>query len=189
MKLTDQIKLILQSNPDVKSWSDLKPLLPEDINYRNANKQYNRIINPKTLSDEEKTLRSERFKEWKLNNPDYTKNYRKENKEYLTQQRKNYYDKNQNTIKSKTLQKLYGITLDDYNILLHEQNECCKICGIHQSKLKKSLSVDHCHVTGKVCGLLCSYCNRAIGYLQEDYNVAMKAAEYVSTYKTKKSGK
>ena len=44
MKLTDQIKLILQSNPDVKSWSDLKPLLPEGTDHRNANNQYNKII-------------------------------------------------------------------------------------------------------------------------------------------------
>jgi len=40
------------------------------------------------------------------------------------------------------------------------QNQCCAICGKHESNFKKKLSVDHNHQTGKVRALLCYYCNK-----------------------------
>jgi hypothetical protein len=45
--------------------------------------------------------------------------------------------------KDKRLQKLYGIDLADYNIILSRQNGLCAICG--RPPLKLSLSVDHDH--------------------------------------------
>ena len=43
----------------------------------------------------------------------------------------------------------------------------------------KSLSVDHCHTTGKVRGLLCQSCNTGIGLLKEDTKLFMAAIEYL----------
>ena len=45
--------------------------------------------------------------------------------------------------KDKRLRKLYGITLDDYNTMLTEQNGVCAICGTKPGT--RSLSVDHDH--------------------------------------------
>ncbi|MBE3145017.1 MAG: endonuclease VII domain-containing protein [Planctomycetes bacterium] len=58
--------------------------------------------------------------------------------------------------------KKYGLNVESYNKIFAQQEGKCAICGIHQSELNKSLSVDHCHVSGKIRGLLCTYCNRLL---------------------------
>lgn len=70
-------------------------------------------------------------------------------------------------------------TYDDYNKFLIEQNFCCKICKLHQSELKKTLSVDHCHLTGKVRGLLCQRCNTLLGMSCDNIKVLISAIEYL----------
>lgn len=41
------------------------------------------------------------------------------------------------------------------------------------------LSVDHDHQTGKIRGLLCNNCNRAIGLLKDSSDILYKAAKYI----------
>ena len=81
----------------------------------------------------------------------------------------------------------YGITLDDANKMLEEQNYRCAICNVHATEVtgkhKKHLCVDHCHETGKVRGLLCDTCNRGIGLLKDDVNVLKSAFEYLTKHK------
>lgn len=60
------------------------------------------------------------------------------------------------------LKRTYGITLEDYNKMLVEQSYACKICKKENTSIKRTLAVDHDHVTGKVRGLLCYACNRAL---------------------------
>lgn len=81
--------------------------------------------------------------------------------------------------KNQDLQKAYGITLDEYNRMLAEQSNCCKICNTHQDKLKRILCVDHNHVTGKVRGLLCDNCNRSLGLLKDNLTVLRNAVKYL----------
>ena len=78
-----------------------------------------------------------------------------------------------------TLNSRYGITVEKYEEMLISQRHMCAICGISQSKLKNLLSVDHCHKTGKVRGLLCSTCNWAIGAFKDDVNVILRAHDYL----------
>lgn len=92
---------------------------------------------------------------------------------------------NKNTkAKNKQLRKRYGITLDQYNEMFNNQNGCCAICGKHQLNFKVSLCVDHCHLTGLVRGLLCSSCNRAIGYFQESLSNIENAVLYLKYAKS-----
>lgn len=78
------------------------------------------------------------------------------------------------------LRRRYGITLDDYDKMLAKQNGKCAICnGTYISEGKTRFSVDHCHTTSKVRGLLCNNCNSGIGKFNEDIETMKKAIEYI----------
>ena len=61
------------------------------------------------------------------------------------------------------LKRNYGITQEDYEKKMKEQNGICAICD----GASKSLVVDHNHKTGRVRGLLCTRCNLMLGYLEK----------------------
>ncbi len=80
------------------------------------------------------------------------------------------------------LKSSYGITLDDYNKMFSNQNGCCLICGVHQSKLSKSLNVDHCHSSNKIRGLLCNICNQGLGLFKDNIGNLYKAIDYLKKH-------
>lgn len=79
-----------------------------------------------------------------------------------------------------------GLSLDDYDQLYAQQNGKCAICNLPESKILHgrvtNLSLDHCHLTGKVRGLLCYSCNTGIGKLKDDPNLLVAAAIYLESY-------
>jgi len=60
--------------------------------------------------------------------------------------------------------KRYGITVEQYEQFLIDQNGVCALCG--QPPTKKRLNVDHDHNTGRIRGLLCHHCNIALGRVE-----------------------
>lgn len=82
------------------------------------------------------------------------------------------------------LKRTYGVTLDWYEETLEAQGGGCAICGRTDpgNKAHKYLPVDHCHETGKVRAILCDPCNRALGYLGHDADLATKVAKYLATH-------
>jgi hypothetical protein len=56
--------------------------------------------------------------------------------------------------------KQLGVTDDEYARMLEAQGGGCAICGARPKT--RRLHVDHDHATGKVRGLLCHRCNRAL---------------------------
>jgi len=94
--------------------------------------------------------------------------------EYTKEWRKNNPDK----VKNNELRKRFGITLEDYNNMLEAQNHKCKICGGTDSH--QALSVDHCHTTGKIRGLLCTDCNKGIGMFKDNITLLQSAIEYLT---------
>ena len=90
--------------------------------------------------------------------------------------------------RSRMLKNRYGITSDEYVNLLKKQNYCCKICRRHVSKNNilpdksgtKRFSIDHCHRTGNIRGLLCGNCNRAIGLMNDDPELLQQAMRYLN---------
>lgn len=81
------------------------------------------------------------------------------------------------------LQRKYGITYETYLLMLDNQDCKCKICSSEGFVMAKhhrlKLVVDHCHDTGKVRGLLCHNCNRALGLLKDSTESLEKALEYL----------
>ncbi len=91
---------------------------------------------------------------------------------------------NKNFTPDYSLRSKYGITLAKFNEMLATQKGVCKICDKpekaidKQTKKIRKLSVDHCHETNRVRGLLCSACNIGIGNLRHSPNLLRKAALY-----------
>ena len=106
-------------------------------------------------------------------------NYRALRKSKDKQKQLNWYAENKEHAKNKNLIRRYGITLEDYNKIFAKQNGKCKICDIHQSEFKIALSVDHCHKTGNIRGLLCRDCNTSLGKFKDDPDVLRTAADYL----------
>jgi len=82
------------------------------------------------------------------------------------------------------LMRLYGITPAEYDAMFEAQDGVCAIClkpeTMSIAGVKRSLCVDHDHRTGQVRGLLCAQCNFAIGKLDDDPNVILAAAIYLT---------
>lgn len=84
----------------------------------------------------------------------------------------------------------YGITLEQYQLMLKEQNGHCAICPATPEQVG-TLCVDHdhgCCPGEKTCGnclrgLLCPACNTAIGLLNDDVIRIQSAAFYLTNYK------
>lgn len=80
------------------------------------------------------------------------------------------------------LKKKYGMTLSEYRALYDAQNGQCAICNRKERAVTKSvlgLVVDHDHISGKVRGLLCSYCNQSVGLIDDDPKIADEMASYL----------
>lgn len=94
--------------------------------------------------------------------------------------RTNNYEKSQQSVTNATLKSKYGITLNEYNELLKNQNFCCAVC--FDVPTKQRLHVDHCHKTMKVRGLLCQACNVSIGKMKDDPSLLRALANYVEEH-------
>lgn len=57
--------------------------------------------------------------------------------------------------------------------------EICELCGKAPQGKIKSLSLDHCHITNRFRGWLCSSCNKGIGFLKDNPELCEKAATYL----------
>jgi len=78
------------------------------------------------------------------------------------------------------LKMKYGITVEDKQALYELQEGRCVVCGIYADRDgTHGLHIDHDHKTGKVRGLLCGRCNRALGLLDDDPKRIIKLANYV----------
>lgn len=152
--------------------------------------------------------KNQKLKEWRARNPDRVKDhlqsYYQKNKEKLRAATAAYRLKNLEKLREynrtrlanrtpeqkakdsekkreASLRRRYGISVQDYLLLLDKQNGTCALCSSTPEKERyKRLNVDHCHHTGKVRGLLCTQCNHALGVLgdtAESLNRAMKYLE------------
>ena len=76
--------------------------------------------------------------------------------------------------------KKYGLTPEQYDLMLAQQKGGCASCGSPPGQ--RALHVDHCHDTNIVRGLLCLGCNTALGALKED-PLRMRALEtYINRF-------
>lgn len=77
----------------------------------------------------------------------------------------------------------YGITVEQYELLLKRQKGVCAICR-RPPKARARLSVDHDHKTKKVRGLLCLSCNFALGHFEDQLGWLKRALQYLQKGRT-----
>lgn len=81
--------------------------------------------------------------------------------------------------------KKYGIEYEDFLKLEKLQDNKCAICKEEESVVdprlgnSRKLNVDHCHITGKVRGLLCYRCNRGLGNFKDSLERLSNAVKYI----------
>jgi hypothetical protein len=74
----------------------------------------------------------------------------------------------------------YGISGEDYWAIYEAQEGRCYICR-RGTGARKRLSVDHCHKTGVVRGLLDTGCNKwVLGLLRDDTEALQRAIDYLN---------
>ena len=82
----------------------------------------------------------------------------------------------------------YGLTGEQYDALLIQQGNVCAAClrpetrPVRKDGSIRLLSVDHCHHSGKVRGLLCYGCNSALGFLDDDPEYVAKLLQYITNH-------
>jgi hypothetical protein len=114
--------------------------------------------------------------QWRANNPgrqrELVREWQKKNRpHYLKLRRESHY------------RRKYGIEMSKYLTMVKLQKGRCLICkGKPQGKTErtKKLQVDHDHKTGRVRGLLCINCNRALGYFKDDPMRIKAAIHYLN---------
>ena len=82
----------------------------------------------------------------------------------------------------------YGLTHEDYSIMLGEQGGVCRICLKKETLGHGTLSVDHDHSCcagiescGKcIRGLLCSRCNKVLGAVEDQVTLLQSMVDYLN---------
>ncbi len=83
--------------------------------------------------------------------------------------------------RKRSISKKYGLSQAQYEQMLVEHGGFCGICREHP--LGEHPTIDHCHVTGAVRGLLCSKCNTGLGLLSDSVETLKKAILYLENKK------
>jgi hypothetical protein len=114
---------------------------------------------------------------WKQANPDRVR----------AASHERYLEKREQILKANKTWRLktnYGITPETYEVMREMQGGRCVICGTDKPRGNHgTLCIDHDHKTGKVRGLLCGTCNRALGFFKDSESLLIAAAEYIRKHK------
>ncbi len=81
-------------------------------------------------------------------------------------------------LRKASIKHKYNLTESEYLALYVKQNGSCAICG--SKSLGKTLSIDHCHKTDNIRGLLCNYCNTGLGMFKDNIGNLIKAIGYLN---------
>jgi len=117
--------------------------------------------------------------------------YQKRNKDKANAYRDKYRANNQKSLRVTELRrqaKIKGYDPDEAQAIFEQHDGKCDICRRtpkEANSSKKYLSIDHCHSTNKIRGMLCNNCNLALGMLQDSPELLAKAIEYIKAHKIK----
>ena len=119
-----------------------------------------------------RSIATKQVREWRRVNPGRAKEISKRSHDNRQKIGKRYeYD----------LVRKYGLTFEEFTAMSASQGHVCAICNAPWSDTKIP-QVDHHHGTGKIRGLLCGPCNRAIGLLNDNPCFTERATIYLKDH-------
>lgn len=127
---------------------------------------------------------------------DWNDEWRSKNKERINQlnrgnrkKRKEYYSCPERKMKYRELElkRVFGIGHSWYEDTLKSQGGVCMICKKHKVASNKFfMTIDHCHATGQIRGILCNWCNRGLGAFDDNIECLASAIRYLIDSKEQK---
>lgn len=108
----------------------------------------------------------------------YQKGYRRAYPDKIIAISRKYEAKFKARIADSKLRSKYGITLVQKESMFASQRGRCAACPFVFESVS-SAHVDHCHITGKVRGLLCSSCNLIAGKAKDSPAILRFIADYL----------
>ncbi len=121
------------------------------------------------------------------------RSWEKRNKDKVKAQKRRTYLSHISQYQEDSILRQKKITKEEYYLLLEKQGDNCEICGKKETNVRgdgtrSTLSIDHCHKTGKVRALLCRKCNTLIGLAYEDPIILERAAVFVRAHNANSEG-
>jgi hypothetical protein len=109
-------------------------------------------------------------------------------RDYMRKWSRQYRDANPEKFAAYEFRKRYGMTYQQYNEKLAEQDGVCAICRQPETaesprtRERRKLAVDHCHAGGHVRGLLCTNCNLGLGGFRDNLDTIRAAIAYLERH-------
>lgn len=132
---------------------------------------------------------SQRAKKWRQENPNKVREFNaaRKSKVFRTADRKRRRERYKvdpsyrDSVREEGLKHRYGKDIK-YEEMYTKQKGCCAICGSKDPGdiSIKNLCVDHDHESSKVRGLLCTRCNKLIGFARENPDILKLALAFLT---------
>ena len=105
---------------------------------------------------------------------------RKADPSYSSRRSKAWRAKNPGVDRKYSLKKRYGMSLEDFDVMLEAQGFRCSLCGFTLEA--KTSCVDHDHESGTVRAILCRPCNTGLGHFKDSSETLLAAAAYLQRH-------
>ena len=142
--------------------------------WRKANPERSREIksrwrneNRERKNEMERSRRAANIEHERARARDYARRYRAEHPE-----------KSRLSTRASHMKAKYGISIEMYEAMYRAQGGICACCG-RVPTTRHPLVIDHAHDTGVVRGLLCRWCNIALGHLGDTEDGVARAVDYL----------
>ena len=113
--------------------------------------------------------------------PTLPSSYSYECKDCAVKRTTEYNKKNAYGVRSRYLKRNYGISLEDYELMIGDQNNCCAVCKATEAggKFNKRFMIDK-SPSGTVRGLLCNSCHTIVKEVGDNLQTLESMIEYLS---------
>lgn len=139
---------------------------------------------------------SQRLREARQTDPErftgYYRNRYTAHRENILERNREWADSNREKVRARRRLWAFGLTPEEFERKLQEQEGRCDICGIEMhlaadrnkdgSLKTNGICIDHDHGTGVVRGLLCSRCNKGLGHFKDDLARLRAAVDYLTKH-------